>query len=189
MPPSIFMRILPSSDFAFCLLFVAVAIGFGGARSGEAETLVERLTRVAPSDLAEQAMRSGDAKRGALLFYQQHLTCTQCHGEEAGDANLGPRLSTIGEDTEDAYLVESILHPSRAIKKGYETVVLTIDSGQTISGLVTSEDDDSIEIKELTNLSQTRTIAKDAIDDRTVSSLSSMPAGLINLAMTILPGK
>ena len=58
-----------------------------------------------------------------LVFYQPALTCTRCHvSEGAGAATpLGPDLAAMGKNVPDAELVESILEPSKVIKKGYET--------------------------------------------------------------------
>ena len=58
-------------------------------------------------------------------------------------ALLGPDLAALGKDVPDAGLVESILEPSRSITKGYETVTIVTDDGQTVTGLLAQERPDA----------------------------------------------
>ena len=78
--------------------------------------------------MAAAARELGDAVRGAIVFYQPYLTCTKWHVSDEADEQLGPDLGKMGKDVTDAYLVESILNPSKDIKEGYESVtILTAD--------------------------------------------------------------
>ena len=45
---------------------------------------------------------------------------------------LGPDLSKLGREATDAYLIESVLQPSKVIKKGYETVTIATDDGKDV---------------------------------------------------------
>ena len=83
--------------------------------------LDQQLRREDPAALARDARKLGDARRGALVFYQPALTCTRCHVNEKADAaapTLGPDLAAIGKDVPDAELVESILEPSKVDQEG-----------------------------------------------------------------------
>src|SRR5436305_6023268 len=81
--------------------------------------LDQQLRREDPAALAREARCWGDARRGALVFYQPALTCIQCHLGERDDAppRLGPDLAAMGKLVSDVDLVESILEPSKTIKK------------------------------------------------------------------------
>src|SRR6185437_9048169 len=100
--------------------------------------LDQQLRREDPAALARDARRLGDARRGALVFYQPALTCTRCHVSERADAppTLGPDLAAPGQKVPDVELVEAVLEPSKAIRKGYEPVTIATDDGRTITGLL-----------------------------------------------------
>jgi hypothetical protein len=68
-----------------------------------------QLRREQPAVLAGDARRLGDARRGALIFYQPALACTKCHfSESAGaPASLGPDLTALGKNVSDVDPVES----------------------------------------------------------------------------------
>ena len=91
-----------------------------GVDAWDRETLETRCV------LARDARRQGDARRGALVFYQPALICTKCHlSEPAGTlAPFGPDLTTLGKDVPDTALIEAILEPSKTIRKGFETVTI-----------------------------------------------------------------
>ena len=75
----------------------------------------------------------------------------------------------------DAALIESILYPSKKIKKGYETsVVLTID-GETYNGMIVNKDDQQWVLRDRANIDQLVTIPKEEIESTRPGKLSSMP--------------
>ena len=92
-------------------------------------TLHSRLVAEGTAALAEAARERGDAVRGAILFPQRKIDCVKCHAA-GGRALLGPDLTTLGADVTDSYLVESLLDPSKVIKKGYETVRVSTSAGR-----------------------------------------------------------
>ena len=73
--------------------------------------------------LAEDARKQGDAKRGAVVFHQPANTCTKCHLQGKNASPLGPDMTKMGKETTDQYIVESILAPSKEIKKGKPKIV------------------------------------------------------------------
>src|SRR5580692_9726470 len=104
-----------------------------GADGGPSAGMIEpQLRGEDPAALAQDARRLGDIRRGALVFYQPALTCTRCHVSEGAGAPtpLGPDLSAMGKSVPDVELVESILDPSKVIKKGYETITIVTDDGR-----------------------------------------------------------
>src|SRR3954454_15485200 len=99
-------------------------------------TLEATLRSQSPATLAGDARRLGDPRRGAAVFYQPALTCTKCHVGENGAPTLGPELAALGKGVADVHLVDSILDPSKTIKKRYETVTISTDDGRTVTGLL-----------------------------------------------------
>ena len=145
--------------------------------------LDQQLRREDPAALARDARRLGDARRGALVFYQPALTCTRCHVNEKADATaptLGPDLAAIGKDAPDVELVESILEPSKVIKKGYEPVTIATDDGRTITGLLAEERPDAVVLRDPAQDGKPVAIARDRIEQRRKGGPSLMPAGLVN---------
>ena len=130
--------------------------------------------------LAKDARSRGDVGRGALLFYQPQLACTRCHTAGEDGAKLGPDLAKMGKEATDVYIVESILLPSKVIKKGYETIGVTTTAGKSWTGLVAEDKPEALVLRDATQDGQFITIAKKDIDERNVKTLSLMPDGLAN---------
>src|SRR5438876_6014008 len=101
----------------------------------EAPTLQQQLAKEDPAALAKAAREQGDAVRGAVVFYRPDRACIRCHTTGEADSRLGPDLAKAGKEASDVYLLESVLLPSKVIKKGYETVTITTKAGRTFTGL------------------------------------------------------
>ncbi len=143
-------------------------------------TLEQRLLREDPKALARAARTRGDARHGAVLFHQPQLACTKCHTTGEAVVRLGPDLARMGKDADGPYLVESLLKPSKVIKKGYETIVLVTDKGTTLTGLVALERPDAIVLRDASQEGKPVTVGRSAIESRTPSPVSLMPEGLVN---------
>ena len=154
----------------------------GGPTAGVPGPLDQQLRREDPSALARDARRLGDARRGALVFYQPALTCTRCHVNERADAppTLGPDLAALGKEVPDVELVEAILEPSKAIKKGYEPITIATDDGRTITGLLVEERPDAVVLRDPGQDGKPITIARGRIEQQSRRGPSIMPAGLVN---------
>jgi putative heme-binding domain-containing protein len=144
-------------------------------------TLSQQLAKQEAGILAKAARERGDASRGALVFYRPDLLCTHCHtaGEEGG--RLGPDLARAGKDATDVYLIQSILAPSKVIKKGFETVVISTKAGKTLTGLLAEERADAIVLRDAAQDGKPITIVKRDIDERNDKGPSFMPEGLVNV--------
>src|SRR5690606_4820507 len=102
-------------------------------------SLEQQLRAEPAAELAAAARAQGDARRGATLFHQPHLACLRCHVVEDQEQALGPDLSRLPPETTAEYLVESVLTPSKTIRRGYEAIVLQLDDGQAITGFLIEE--------------------------------------------------
>jgi len=142
-------------------------------------SLEQQLLQESPAALAQAARKHGDVNRGAILFYQPYLTCTKCHSLDQQATPLGPNLTEPGPEVNDAYLVESVLQPSTAIKKGFEPVVIITDEGKSLTGLLAEDREDAVVLRDPAQDGKRITIPKDEIDEQAASPLSVMPAGLV----------
>ncbi|MEM7457540.1 MAG: c-type cytochrome, partial [Planctomycetota bacterium] len=132
--------------------------------------------REAPLPSVRDLLRlSGDAGSG-LEVYRNAGTCAKCHMVNGEGTEVGPDLSEIGSKLSRQAMFESILFPSAGISHGYEQwTVLTAD-GDQLDGLVISETDDFIELKDKEGV--VRRIPMENIEARRPLRLSLMPADL-----------
>lgn len=173
------MSFLTTSIF----LATVMALGDDGTNPPLAPGLLEaQLKREDPKSLAAEARHLGDARRGAIVFYQPALMCVRCHLDEEPGAQtqLGPDLATLGKDFPDTLLVDSILDPSKTIKKGYETVTIVTDDGRTVSGLLAQDRPDAIVVRDPAQGGMPLAISKKRIEQQRTDGPSLMPVGLVN---------
>ncbi len=164
------------------IVLVMAACMLLAAPRAQGQTLESALSAESPEALARAAREAGDARHGALLFHQAQLACARCHSvaDEDSKTALGPNLAKLGKEVSDAFLVESVLVPSRSIRKGFETTTILTEDGKTITGFVTDETADRISLRDASAEGRVVTVAKATIDDRKVDSTSLMPVGQVN---------
>ena len=124
-----------------------------------------------------ESLAGGDAANGRSIFFgRSAASCRRCHkvGDDGGA--VGPELSKIAKERNREYLLESIVYPNAKIAKGFETVVLLMDSGKTYTGVVKEQDDETMKLMDANGA--LITVRKDEIDDQ-AKGLSGMPADLI----------
>jgi len=172
-------------SFSFCLFTVFLALPLASAQ--QPVELEAKLKSKDIDALADRVREQGRAGRGALVFYKSTAACLKCHtagADDDGDASnppnpLGPDLATIGKKTTHAHIVESLLYPSRVIRKGYETHIVTDNDGRTRSGMLVRQDDQSVVLRDSTDLQNEIVIARSDIDEMSISRQSMMPEGLV----------
>jgi putative heme-binding domain-containing protein len=163
------------------LATAALALALAGtAAAGPAPGLREQLARESAADLAAAAREQGDAARGAVLFFQPSLACARCHDPEAGTL-LGPDIAAAGKEATAEYLIESVLSPSKVIKKGYESVTISTSDGRTLSGVLAAETADALTLIDPAGTGRKTVIPTADVAERATSKQSAMPDGLVDL--------
>ena len=77
-------------------------------------------------------------------------------------------------------LLESVLFPSKTISDQYAMIVLTLDDGSTVSGLIAREDPQVVFIRTAAQpAGRGVPIAAERIKDRKEATVSMMPDGLV----------
>ena len=131
---------------------------------------------VTPAAYATFAARNrGDAGKGRKLF-EETATCASCHRVKGIGGQIGPDLSTIATKYDRAFLIDSILYPSKQILDGYHTTTVTLKSGETFAGFLRSQTETEallVDVAGEKHLLKRADIAK--VDE---SSTSLMPEGL-----------
>jgi putative membrane-bound dehydrogenase-like protein len=96
--------------------------------------------------IAELLRRRGNAGNGRVVFNTTG-TCAKCHRVNSFGKDVGPDLSEIGKKLSRTAMWQSILFPSAAISHNYESYIIALESGNTVTGLITSRTKDSITLK------------------------------------------
>ena len=120
-----------------------------------------------PSD-AELLKITGDVTRGRDLFFSDRVGCAKCHGHGERGGDVGPALSVIGAKYDRAALLDALVHPSAAIAFGYEPWLVTLRSGDVVTGFLLADGDPLI-LKEASGAR--RTIAAAEIQSKRRSKL------------------
>ena len=164
-----------------CLLGILLFGRLANAQSGVPSFGIERqLLAEPPESIVAAARKLGDPIRGAIAFYQPYASCTKCHAAGDNDKPLGPDLAKGNKELKPVQIVESILHPSKVIKKGFDTVTITTLKGKSVSGLFVEDRDDAIVYRSLELSGKTITLPKSQVDEFVRSKQSIMPKGLVN---------
>lgn len=119
----------------------------------------------------------GKPDHGRALFTDlKGLACAKCHAVGGQGGAVGPDLSGIGARYPRDEIISSVLFPSTRIFSGYEPVVVALNDGRVLTGIIKNETPDALEIEDA-EAKRTR-IAKAEIDERKTSDVSLMPNGL-----------
>ncbi len=147
----------------------------------EAQTLDETLRQQPVAELVRLAKTDGDATRGAVVFFQHYMACSKCHavGEPNASA-LGPDLTKLSGDVTDELLVESVLLPSKVIRKGFDTVTIQTVNGATLTGLLVEQSADKVTIRDTSRGGKLTTLSTADVEELQRPPLSIMPAGQVN---------
>lgn len=120
----------------------------------------------------EKPLWAYSAKNGSEVFAR---VCAACHQMNGKGGKLGPDLSgsyTNGVD----YFIENIVDPNGVIGPDFQLNLITTKDGAIVSGMVAEETSAAYVVRTLTD---TVTIQKDNVANRTVSPASMMPPGLL----------
>lgn len=126
--------------------------------------------------IAELVRRSGDPRKGAIVFSRPEVGCNNCHQVDGQGVDFGPKLSDIGTKLGKDALYESILDPSAGISFGYEAWTIHFKNGDEAFGIIASETPSELALKTQNGI--VTPYKKADITRREKGSLSIMPSGL-----------
>jgi putative heme-binding domain-containing protein len=110
------------------------------------------------------------AARGIKVF-ENH--CGICHQIANKGSKIGPQLDGIGIRGLDR-LLEDILDPNRNVDQAFRLTTLTLKNAQIRSGLLLKEEGQVFVLAD--SKGKEVRVAKDDVDEKTVSQISPMPA-------------
>lgn len=118
----------------------------------------------------------GNPERGKALFENRtELSCVRCHQSATAEQRVGPSLDKAGSRLSRQQILVSIVKPNAELAKGFETVVLGLQDGTTITGLIQDEKEDLVVVR--TSDGKDATVQKSTIEER-ANGVSLMPDGL-----------
>jgi putative heme-binding domain-containing protein len=126
--------------------------------------------------LVADAMKTGSAARGELVYRRKELQCLACHSIAGAGGAVGPDMSSIGASAQPDYLVDSLLLPSKAIKEGYNAIRVVTADEKVYQGVKVREADGKLTIRTAEDKELTF-VTKDLIE-RGDSTKSLMPEGI-----------
>ncbi len=145
--------------------------------------LDQQLLAIPLDRLAADAVKLGDASRGAIVFHQHTMACATCHGTGNGQVVLGPDLAKYPADAvpKNVDLVQSVLQPSAVVRDQYKTVNVLLGDGRVETGTVVSQDANVLQLRTAASPGQPLWIRVASIEALKANDQSIMPAGQVNL--------
>jgi putative membrane-bound dehydrogenase-like protein len=128
----------------------------------------------------ELAEKAGDPARGKAILLKSktsEVQCLKCHKVKGDGGEIGPDLSLIGKKASVENLLDSILHPSKAIADQYVSWTVATADGQSITGLLVGESESTVTIRDANGKDHPIPVAD--IEKRSKSLVSLMPEDLI----------
>jgi quinoprotein glucose dehydrogenase len=155
------------------------AIGTHGTITGLRISRQTYQKKLPPGQLADyrECLVGGDAAKGRDIFLNKsEVSCVRCHKLNGVGGDVGPELAGIGGKQNREYLLESIVLPDKQIAKGFDTLVLELRNGKTVTGVLKSEDEKDVKL--ITAEGQPITVAKAQIEERRRGK-SAMPEDVV----------
>ncbi len=130
----------------------------------------ERLARAALS-------RAGNPEHGRRVFLDAAKSlCVRCHRVGDTGERVGPDLTGLGRRFSKAYVIESVLDPSRTVAPSFEPTRLELKSGRVLSGIKVAETETAVTLVD--SETKKHVVARADIEDQKKQAGSAMPDGL-----------
>jgi len=157
--------------------------GFGRPELAAALAKVWGETRDSPAEKAREiagykatltpaTVAAADRPRGRSVFAN---SCAGCHRLFGTGGEVGPDLTGSGRKDLD-YLLLNVVDPGAVVSKDFQLTTLALKDGRVLSGVVQRETPAALTVQ----TAQARVqIPRDDLDERTPSTQSLMPEGLL----------
>lgn len=162
-------------------LDVLLAVEEAGFESGKAKLAAYEAEKNQEDAIAPflETIYGGNPRSGAKIFYQNSSAqCIRCHAYQGLGGAVGPELDGIAEILNPEELLTSLIDPSARLAPGYGTVVLELNDGTSVTGILIAEQQQFLKLK----------IGNDTLKEIAINEIKSrenLPSGMISMA-TIL---
>lgn len=100
------------------------------------------------TDAFMDALYGGNRQLGGRIFYSNATAqCVRCHAIRGQGGEVGPSLTTIGDVLTREQLLQALIEPSARLSPGYGSVMLTLKDGQTVTGILSQENEHELVLK------------------------------------------
>jgi putative heme-binding domain-containing protein len=144
--------------------------------AGALQAMAQQLTPEQMAQLVDEVKGKGNPARGEEVYRRTALACAACHAIGSAGGIIGPNMVSLGSSAPIDYIVESLLEPSKKIKEGYATTLVTLKNGEALTGFLSASDATQITLRDAAGAM--RTVAKDQIAKQDNVPVSLMPPGL-----------
>ncbi len=117
-------------------------------------------------------------EQGRSLFHA--VSCGACHRFDGLGGGVGPDLTSVPNKFDRRYLLEAIIAPSKNISDQYQSSMVSLKSGQLVTGLLVEQPGDSILVYSSDPKVDPISVRRDDIEEITPSPVSQMPMALLN---------
>jgi putative heme-binding domain-containing protein len=170
-----------ASAIAWALFAGCVAVA---AQAGSVQPAQGAPTPAGPQLTPEEILdhhtkdeKGGSAEAGRPLYEK---LCAGCHRFGAIGKDVGPDLSTITSRFKKRDILDSILWPSKVISDQYQAEMIELTNGSVVTGVLVRESAAAVLIRTGENPDKPVAVPKGQIANRAPSTVSLMPAGLLN---------
>jgi putative heme-binding domain-containing protein len=134
------------------------------------------------ADFAKLARRHDEetVMRGMQAFVKAR--CNQCHVVAGHGVNLGPDLAESVKQLKGEELLRQIIEPSSKIHEKFQNYQFVTTEGRIVLGVIVKEDRARYHVATSLLTPETlTTIRKRDVEEKSASTISPMPAGLVNV--------
>jgi putative heme-binding domain-containing protein len=116
---------------------------------------------------------------GKQLF--QVANCAACHKLDGVGTEIGPDLAKLDPKYKSVDILKEMLDPSAIINEKYQTYILTLESGRSLTGLIIDDTIDGVKVIENPLTKAEPVVLKPReIAERERAAVSIMPKGLLD---------
>ncbi|MEZ6121078.1 MAG: c-type cytochrome [Pirellulaceae bacterium] len=126
--------------------------------------------------VAAQKAHAGSPEHGALVF--EKAQCAKCHRMGSTGESMGPDLTGLAKRFRPSEVLESVLEPSKVISDQYASKTVVTKDGKVYTGILGSGANGEYVI--LQSDGSKKQLALTEVDEIDSSTVSAMPAGLLN---------
>lgn len=139
-----------------------------GQSSEQARDTIDTLVQ----EYSKAPLWAYDGNAGAAHF---NKLCANCHTDQENVRRIGPKLEGTGAKG-IRYVVENIVDPNAVVGRDFQARNIETDDGRVIVGVIVNETNSAITLRTANDV---QTIAKNEIEEMSVSTSSFMPEGLL----------
>ncbi|MDO9554725.1 HEAT repeat domain-containing protein [Rhodonellum sp.] len=96
----------------------------------------------------QSSLEGGDVIKGRRIFFQSQVgQCMRCHSYDDFGGIAGPRLNGVAARLDRQDLLESLIDPSKKLSPGFGVVMLELNNGKALNGVLEKETNSTFLVK------------------------------------------